>query len=67
MRVVWTVGAADDLSEIVNRIAQDDANAARRVAQRIFEEVKGLRAMPNRGRKRSADSSRELVALHRSL
>jgi hypothetical protein len=32
MRVIWTEGAAQDLTEIVNYIADDDPKAARRVA-----------------------------------
>ncbi len=61
MTVVWTVGAADDLANIVEYIAQDDAEAARRTAKKIFDDVMSLTSMPHRGRKRLTDTSRELV------
>lgn len=35
MRVIWTEGAAQDLTEIVNYIADDDPQAARRVAKTV--------------------------------
>jgi toxin ParE1/3/4 len=61
MRVIWSDAAAEDLADIVDRIALDDDNAARRVAKRIFDDLMSLRNMPNRGREREMDTSRELV------
>jgi plasmid stabilization system protein ParE len=61
MKVLWTEGAAQDLTEIVNYIAQDNPQAARCVAQAIFDRVMSLAPMPCRGRKRTMDGSRELV------
>jgi toxin ParE1/3/4 len=61
MKVVWTEGAAQDLTEIVDYIADDSPEAARRVAKHIFDALMRLAATPHIGRKRSADSSRELV------
>jgi plasmid stabilization system protein ParE len=61
MRVIWTEGAAQYLTEIVDYIAGDDPQAARRVAKSIFNAVTNLGSMPYRGRKRSVDSSRELI------
>jgi plasmid stabilization system protein ParE len=61
MKVVWTEGAAQDLTEIVDYIADDSPEAARRVAKHIFDSLMRLAATPYMGRKRSADNSRELV------
>jgi plasmid stabilization system protein ParE len=61
MNVVWTEGAAQDLTEIVDYIAGDSPEAARRVAKHIFDSLTRLGATPYMGRKRAADSSRELV------
>lgn len=61
MRVIWTEGAAQDLTDIVNYIADDDPKAARRVAKFVFDTLMSLGSIPYRGRKRSADNSRELV------
>jgi plasmid stabilization system protein ParE len=61
MIVVWTEGAAQDLAEIVDYIADDSPEAARRVAKHIFEALSHLSATPFMGRKRTADRSRELV------
>jgi toxin ParE1/3/4 len=61
LKVIWTEGAADDLADIVQHIRKDNQSAAERVAKVIFDEIMSLRTMPNRGRKRSTDSSRELV------
>jgi plasmid stabilization system protein ParE len=61
MNVVWTEGAAQDLTEIVDHIAGDSPEAARRVAKHIFDSLARLGATPYMGRKRATDSSRELV------
>jgi plasmid stabilization system protein ParE len=61
MKVVWTEGAAQDLTEIVDYIADDSPEAARRVAKHIFDALMKLQSTPYIGRKRTADSSRELV------
>ena len=61
MNVVWTEGAAQDLTEIVDYIADDSPEAARSVAKHIFDSLTRLGTTPCMGRKRAADSSRELV------
>lgn len=61
MNVVWTEGAAQDLTEIVDFIANDSPEAARRVAKQIFDSLTRLGSTPHMGRKRATDSSRELV------
>ena len=61
MKVIWTEGAAQDLTGIVEYIAADSPEAARRVAKHIFDSLTRLGQSPYIGRKRFADSSRELV------
>jgi addiction module RelE/StbE family toxin len=61
MKIVWTAGAANDLTEIVDYISRESAEAARRVAKVIYDETLNLASMPNRGRKRSTDDARELI------
>jgi len=61
MTVIWTEGAAQDLTAIVDYIAGDDPQAARRVAKAVFDGVMSLSSMPHRGRGRPTDSSREMV------
>jgi plasmid stabilization system protein ParE len=63
MKVVWTDAAAQDLTEIVDYIADDSPEAARRVAEHIFSSVAGLSTTPYIGRKRTADDSPELIFL----
>jgi plasmid stabilization system protein ParE len=61
MRVRWTEAAAEDLARIVQYIAEDKPEAARRVAQKIFEGVAALGAFPARGRTGFAENTRELL------
>lgn len=61
MRVIWSEGAADDLASIVRHIGEDSPEAARRVAEEIFDIVMSLPSLPFRGRKREEDSAREIV------
>jgi toxin ParE1/3/4 len=61
MRVRWTMPAAEDLTRIVEYIRTDNPEAARRVAQTIFEGVAGLGRFPGRGRPGHVEDTRELV------
>jgi toxin ParE1/3/4 len=61
MRVRWTTTATDDLTHIVEYIRKDNPEAARRVAQVIFEGVAALRKLPNRGRVGLVEDTREIV------
>lgn len=61
MRIRWTTRAADDLAGIVEHIRKDNPEAARRVAQTIFDGIAGLRTFPNRGRQGLVENTRELV------
>ncbi len=62
MKIIWTVGAVDDLTVIFNYIRQDSSDAARKVVRTIYDRLNSLPAMPHKGRKR-ADQSRELISL----
>ena len=60
-RVRWTTDAARDLARIVERIREDNPEAARRVAETIYQGVASLRNLPNRGRPGLAANTRELI------
>ena len=61
MRVRWTANASNDLAGIVNYIRKDNPEAARRVAQTIFDGASELRTFPSRGRLGMVEGTRELV------
>jgi toxin ParE1/3/4 len=50
MQVRWSKPAADDLERICDRIAGDNPEAARRVAQTIVNGCEGLKKFPYLGR-----------------
>ena len=60
MKVIWTDGAVEDLTEIVEYIKRDSPEAARRLAKHIFEKALSLGSMP-RGHKRKPDGAWELL------
>ena len=49
-QVIWTFGALQDLDEIAGHIAVDNADAASRLATRVFAKVKLLESFPELGR-----------------
>jgi toxin ParE1/3/4 len=61
MRIRWTPHAADDLTRIVERIQEDNPDAARRVARTVYNGVASLRTFPSRGRLGQIENTRELV------
>lgn len=61
MRVRWTTNAANDLTRIVERIREDNAEAAHRVAKTIYNGVAALPKFPRRGRIGLVSDTRELV------
>jgi addiction module RelE/StbE family toxin len=62
MEVRWSLQAADDLIQIVTYIQQQDSpEAARRIAQVIYERVEGLQTFPNRGSPGRVAGTRELI------
>lgn len=50
-RLIWTLPALEDLDEIADYIALDDADAARRLIERIFAHVEQLVDHPELGRR----------------
>lgn len=61
MTVRWTSDAADDFVCIVDRIREQNPDAARRVARTIYKEIEGLRKFPKKGRVGLVGGTRELV------
>lgn len=62
MEVRWSLLAAEDLERICERIERDNREAARRVAQTIYEGCDRLRDFPYLGRASSRmPGRRELV------
>ena len=61
MEVRWSPEAADDLERIVSRVRQDNPQAARRLANTIYQRCADLDQLPNRGRLGRIAGTRELV------
>lgn len=60
MLIRWSTAAAQDLFSIVEYIRRENAPAAHRVAQTIFESVGSLTSFPHRGRAGRVEGTREL-------
>ena len=58
---VWTKPALKDIDYIFNYIAQDDEDAARSVAKKIYNASEELDKHPQVGRKGTVSGTRELV------
>jgi toxin ParE1/3/4 len=61
MPVRWTTTAADDFTQVVERVRADNPAAPHRVAQTIYKGIALLETLPNRGRIGRAEHTRELV------
>jgi addiction module RelE/StbE family toxin len=61
MQIRWSTSAVRDLERIVEFIRQDDQEAARQMAKRIFDAARSLSTLPHRGRPGLRPGSRELV------
>lgn len=61
-RIRWTTDAADQLTDIVQHIRQDNPDAARRVARSIFDSIENLKSFPTSGRPGEKEGTRELVS-----
>jgi len=61
IEIRWSPEAAEDLEHIVNRIRRDNPEAARQVAEIIFNRCTSLENFPNRGRMGRTAGTRELV------
>jgi len=63
-QIIWSQTAADDLRQIVEFIAQDDAGAAARLADRMLSRIERTAELPfsNRAVPEKADESvREII------
>jgi plasmid stabilization system protein ParE len=60
-RIRWTTKAADQLEAIVRRIEKDNPDAARAVAETVFDCIAQLEAFPSLGRPGERKGTRELV------
>jgi toxin ParE1/3/4 len=60
MRIRWSTGAAQDLFRIVEHIHKENAPAAQRVANTIYENVGSLNSFPFRGQQGRVEGTREL-------
>lgn len=61
MRVRWTTPAAHDLYRITRRIRRDNPEAAREVAQALYDGCESLATMPYRGRNGRRPNTREFI------
>jgi len=62
MQVRWSIPAAEDLEQICEWIERDSPEAARRIAQTIYDEIGRLKDFPDLGRKsRRMAGRRELT------
>ncbi len=61
MRLRWTIPAANDLYNIVQRIRKDNPTAAAESASILYDGCGSLRDFPRRGRTGRIEGTRELV------
>lgn len=61
-RILWSVDAAREYGEIIAFIADDDPNAAARVAARIRRSIEGLADMPTGRKGRVAGTYEKVVS-----
>ena len=61
MRIRWTVPAADDLTNINHYLQKHYPQFAESTVRAIYEHVRSLKTMPNRGRPGHRSDTRELV------
>ncbi len=61
MRIRWTVPAADDLTNINHYLQKHYPQFAESTVRAIYEHVRSLQTMPNRGRPGHRSGTRELV------
>jgi toxin ParE1/3/4 len=60
MRIRWSPAATEDLFRIVEYIFRENAPAAQRVANTIYENIGVLNSFPNRGRMGRVEGTREM-------
>jgi len=59
MQLRWSA-AVENLSRIIEYIRQENAPAAQRIAETIYESAGSLKSFPNKGRKGRVEGTREL-------
>ena len=60
MGIRWSPAATEDLFRIVEYVAKENAPAAQRVGNTIYENVDALNSFPNRGRGGRVEGTREM-------
>jgi toxin ParE1/3/4 len=60
MQIRWSTAASKDLFRIIEYIRRDNAPAAERVANTIYENIGSLSSFPYRGRMGRVEGTREL-------
>ena len=61
-RIRWTTEAVNHLEVFVNRIREDNPEAARTIAQTILDRITQLETFPGLGRPGERHGTRELVS-----
>ena len=61
MRIRWTVPAADDLQSIKNYLQQHYPHFAEPTLRAIYQSIRLLKTLPNRGRTGHRSGTRELA------
>ena len=61
MKLIWTDGAVEDLTQAVAFLARSSTDASARLAEAVLSRVELLQAMPYTGRKRRSDTAYELL------
>lgn len=60
MQIRWSSAASEDLFHIVEFIRKENASAAQRVANAIYEHVGSLSSFPQLGRQGRVEGTREM-------
>ena len=61
MHLEWTLPALNDLKDAGDFISQNSPQAAKRIAERVWESVEYLLKYPNMGRLGRVSETRELI------
>jgi len=61
MRIRWTVPAAEDLESIKNYLQRHYAHFAEPTTRTIYQRIRSLKTLPNRGRPGHRAGTRELA------
>ncbi len=61
-RIRWTTEAADQFEGFINRVREDNPEAAQTLAQTMLDRIAQLETFPGLGRQGERPATRELVA-----